>query len=139
MEAKQFGQDWVLRLDRGDEILDSITAFCRDRDIAAGSITGIGATDHAEVGVYSLSEKVYHKHLIQGDMEIISLTGNITRKDGEPYIHLHIAMCGQNNVCVGGHLNSARISVTGEIFIHPVTGPIGRKPDPETNINMMEF
>ena len=131
--------DYIVRLERGEEILGALEKFCLEKDIAAASVSGIGACDLAEVGVYEIDKKAYMKNTYTGSMEILSLLGNITRKDGRPYLHLHITLCGEDNRCIGGHLNKARISVTGEIFIHPVNGLIGRVPDDVTGINLMDL
>ena len=40
---------------------------------------------------------------------------------------------------MGGHLNRAVISLTGEIFIQIVDGCVDRKLDPELNINLLDF
>ena len=52
MEYRKFGSTYILRIDRGEEILESITALCRKEKIYLGSISGIGAV--GEVTLLSL-------------------------------------------------------------------------------------
>ena len=139
MKYLETENDYVVRLERGEEVLKALEDLCLEKDIAAASVSGIGACDLAEVGVYEIEKKAYMKNTFTGSMEILNLTGNLTRRDGRPYLHLHITLCGEDNKCIGGHLNKARISVTGEIFIHPVSGLIGRVPDDVTGINLMDL
>lgn len=42
-------------------------------------------------------------------MEILSLKGNISIKDGEPFLHLHIVLSKEDFTCIGGHLYEAEV------------------------------
>ena len=55
MEYRKFGSTYILRIDRGEEILESITALCRKEKIYLGSISGIGAVGEVTLGVFNLS------------------------------------------------------------------------------------
>ena len=68
-------------------------------------------------GVYNTVTKEYHSIQFQGAFEIVSLTGTVTRKDGDVYLHLHIAAGDEEGLVHGGHLNRAIISATAEIQI----------------------
>jgi predicted DNA-binding protein with PD1-like motif len=67
------------------------------------------------------------------------LTGNITRKDGDVYLHIHIAASGEDGSVIGGHLNEARISATAEIFISKFNGNVERKNDHVIGLNVLDF
>ena len=73
-------------------------------------------------------------------MEITNLTGNISRKDGKPYLHLHITASRSDYTCVGGHLLTARINGACELVVVSFPGvEIGRRMDPELGINLYQF
>ena len=38
MEYRRFGDTWVLRLDRGEEVLSSMETFCRAEGVRLGSV-----------------------------------------------------------------------------------------------------
>ena len=139
MEYKKTGNKYVLRLNRGEEIVSSITELCKKENIKAGSISGIGATQSVEAGFYSFKKKKYQGYCFNQNMEILSLLGNISTKDGEPYLHLHIVVSNDEGEALGGHLTKGIISVTGEIFIDTIDATIERKPDELTGINLMKF
>lgn len=139
MEYKGFGDVYYVRLEKGEEILASLAELCRKEDIALGHLTGLGAVDYLQAGLYSLEEKRYHKNEFTGEFEIVSLVGNITRMDGEVYLHLHIAVSGPDGAVVGGHLNQARISATGEIVVTRVAGEVGRRHDDAVGLNFFAF
>lgn len=139
MEYRRFNNTIVIRLAVGDEVISSIEEVCREEDVNLGYISGIGATDHTKLGIFSPKEKKYYEEELKGDFEIVSLIGNATRKDGEVYLHLHAVLGDPRNKTYGGHLASAIISVTGEIFIQVVDGEVGRKMSEEIGINLLEF
>ena len=139
MEYRKFGNDYVLRIDRGEEVMERLTAFCREAGVKLASVTGLGAANQVTVGLYDVGEKQYHKEELTGPMEITSLTGSITEQEGNPYLHLHITVCGRDLSVRGGHLNECRISATCELNIHCVDGQVGRRYDPVTGLNLFDF
>ena len=140
MEYTHAGNEtYIIRLERGEELLARLTDFCERENVHLASVEGIGASDHAVVGLYDIPSKTYIKHELNGPMELVSLLGNITAKDGKPYLHLHASFCGSDMVLRGGHLNECRISVTCEIFVRTAKGSVGRRPDRETGINLMDL
>jgi len=140
MEYRRFDDAYVIRLDRGDEIISCITDFCRKENVQLGSLTGLGAADHAVIGLYDVTERFYHKTELNGPMEITSLVGNITTKDDETYLHLHINLCDETMSVRGGHLNECRISATSEIIVKKIEGRVERLHDTEvTGLNIFRF
>jgi len=83
---------------------------------------------------------VYSRKSFSGNYEIISLTGNITCRDGEPWPHLHALFGDDQMAVVGGHLDQARVSATFECFITELGGPLNRSsvPDPQTGLFLTE-
>ena len=101
MEYQRFGDTYVIRLDRGEEVLTSLTDLCRRENIVLGSVQGLGASDHAVIGLYDLTVRQYHKIELKGPMEITSLIGGISTKNREPYLHLHVNLCCEDMHVVG--------------------------------------
>ena len=116
MEYKRFGDTLVLRLDPPEEICESITAAARAENIALAESSGIGAADRFTVGVYNTVTTEYRSNTLNGAYEIVSLTGTLTSKDGEPYLHLHFSAGDENGRVSGGYLNRAAVSATAEII-----------------------
>lgn len=139
MIYKKSGDLIALRLNRGEEIVSSIQNVCEKEHVYFGSISGIGAVDHAVVGLYRVSERKYYQNKFDGEMEMTSLLGNSTEKDGKVYLHLHANFARADGQVVGGHLNEAVISGTAEIFISTQKGSIGRQTDPATGLNVFKF
>ena len=140
MEYRRFDDTYVIRMDLGEEILSSLTEFCRNEQVALGSVEALGAADHVVIGLYDVGQQQYHKHTFDGPMEITSLVGSISTKEGEPYLHLHINLCREDMSVIGGHLNECRISATCEMFVRKLDGVVERKLDEAvTGLNLYEF
>ena len=140
MEYRSFGDTYIIRLNRGEEILSALTEFCRKEQIRLGSVEALGASEHAVIGLYDVAARQYHKHAFDEPMEITSLLGNISTKDGEIYLHLHINLCREDMSVIGGHLNECRISATCEMFVRRLEGAVERRLDTEeTGLNLYRF
>ena len=140
MEYRKFPQGYMLRLDPGEEIVSSLTRLVADENIQLASVSAIGATNDVTIGIFNTTEKQYYSQRYQGDYEISALVGSVTRKEGEPYLHLHITI---GNPVTGqvhaGHLTSAVISATLELFLQVWDGQVGRKFSDQVGLNLFEF
>ncbi len=139
MEYKRFENTIILRMDRGEEILETLKTVALKENIKLASVSAIGACDHFVAGVYSIPEQKYYKNEFNGVFEITALVGNINTMNGEYYAHLHITCADEKCNCLGGHLNEARISATCEMVINIIEGNVDRVKNPDTGINVFKF
>ena len=139
MQYRVFGDTYVVRLQRGEEVLACLRELCEKESISLGTVSAIGAVNHVVVGVYRVDEQKYVANTFDCVMELTSLMGNITEKDGEPYLHLHATFGDLTGKVIGGHLNEAVVSATCELFVRKVEGHVGRRLDPETGLNLFDF
>lgn len=136
MKYKKFNNTYVVRIEKDEEVINKITELCNKENIKLGSITGIGATDKLTIGLFDTTSKKYHKTTLTGPMEITSLMGNISTKDGETYLHLHINVCNSDMHVYGGHLNECYISATCELHIIKIDGEVDRYFDESIGLNL---
>ncbi|MCE1246949.1 MAG: DNA-binding protein [Firmicutes bacterium] len=139
MHFRKDGNVYCLRLQKGQEIVESLTQFLKEEYIRAGFITGIGATDDVTIGYYDASHRTYVKEDLKEAFEILGLNGNITIVDDAPFTHLHIMLGNEEFKVMGGHLFRAVVSLTAEIFITAVDMNIERKFDSETGLKTMNI
>ncbi|MBO7178615.1 MAG: DNA-binding protein [Clostridia bacterium] len=138
MEYKRVGNTIVLRAQRGEEIISLLTMLISEENITCGRVSGIGATDKITIGLYNVNTQEYHKDTIEEEMEILSLAGNLTRKEGNPYVHVHGSFATLDRV-YGGHVNEVWISATAEIIIDVIDLVVDRKIDKETGLNLIKL
>ena len=136
---KQFGSKYVLSIDNHQEISAALAAFCREKDIRCGAVYGLGAINKATFRFLDPATKKYVDKTFEEQMEIANLTGNISRSEGKPYLHVHACLGRADYTMIGGHLLRAVVRGACELFIRPMPGPVGRRFDPETGLNLYEF
>lgn len=136
MKYAWHGNTAVLRLEIGEDIIESVSALCAEEKIEAAYITGIGALKYAAVGVYNMDTGVYNEKFYEEFTEVTGLCGNASVMNGEAYIHLHASLARQDTSVVGGHLKKGIVGATAEIFITKLDGKLDRIHDSGTGLNI---
>lgn len=139
MEYRKFKNHYLIRIDRGEEVLEKLNEFIKKEGILTASIEAIGACDEFTVGLYSVDEKKYYSTEYKGEYEIVSFLGNITTNNNAPYIHIHIGCAGRDNIVRGGHLNRCHISGTFEAKVTLIDGEVSRQKDSASGLNVFKF
>lgn len=117
MDYRRFKDTIYLRLDPGEEIIEQIEKVAKKENIQLAQINGLGALNDFTTGVFDTVEKKFHPIHFEGAYEIVSLTGTVTKQDGEVYLHLHMAAGDKDGHVFGGHLSMAYVSATAEIHL----------------------
>ncbi|MBQ2172865.1 MAG: DNA-binding protein [Bacteroidales bacterium] len=135
-----WNERYVLSIDNHEEIMAALADFCKKKKIKAGDITGIGAISEATFRFLDPATKQYVDKVFEEQMEITNLTGNISSKEGEVYLHVHLTCSRRDYTCVGGHLLKARINGACELLVTDFgLTSVGRRFDPETGLNLYDF
>ena len=131
---------YVLSLDNHVEVAAALAAFCEEKDIHAGIVSGLGAVSEATFRYLNPATMKYVDKTFTEQMEVTCLTGNISRKDGIPYLHIHVTASRRDYSCIGGHLLTARVNGACELYVEDYSlDGIGRRFDPETGLNLYDF
>jgi hypothetical protein len=80
-------------------------------------ISGIGMLKNVTIGWFNLDTSEYEDTTYPEPYEVLSLSGNISLKDGSPFAHVHVSLAGRDNKVIGGHLFSGTVCNTIELFI----------------------
>ncbi|WP_296140886.1 PPC domain-containing DNA-binding protein [uncultured Anaerococcus sp.] len=139
MDYKRFDDKIVLRLKKGDKIIESLEKLANEENITGAHFQGIGAVNELKIGVLHPGKDDYEWDIYNEDLEITSLIGNITIFDQKPIVHTHITCAGEGSKVIGGHLGEATCSFTAEIFVDLIDGKLEKQADSELGINIIEF
>lgn len=141
MKSKKINNGYIIRLEKNEEIIESLTKFCEENNIKFGSIAGIGGTNAVSLNYYDLKKGKYITKKFSGkNFEIISLNGNISILNNKPFAHIHIVLGDSDYKTFGGHLVSAIIGITAEITISMIEKKaIKRKLDNEFKLNFLDI
>ncbi len=110
------------RIPYGEDLLASLTGFAREKGITKGRLQMIGAVQGAVVGFYDSRSGKYEDMVFDKPMEVLSLTGNISLKDGEPFVHAHITLGDDKGQSFGGHLMAGTVVFAAEFIIDEFEG-----------------
>ena len=135
MDAQRTTYGWVLRLDRGEEIVETLQGFAARERVRAAAVTGIGAVGEAELGFFAPASGQYTRRTFTGDFEIGSLHGNLSELEGRPFAHCHIVLGASDFTAWTGHLFRGVISVTGEVQVIADPGVLVRQSRPDLGFN----
>ena len=104
---------YLLRIQRGDELVEEVLRFCEKEGIRAAWVEGLGAGDKVEISYYDFEKREYVPAVFEEEFELLNLTGNIALIDDKPFLHAHVTLGRKDMSTLGGHLHSMRVSGTG--------------------------
>ena len=137
MGSKEYarGRRVVARLRHGGDLLQEVTAVADERGMAAAEVRAIGALSEARLAFYDQQERRYGEFSVDGPVEIVSLLGNVSRRDGATMAHLHASLAGHDGACVGGHVVPGCRVFACELMLQELEGdPLEREYDEVTGL-----
>lgn len=144
MEYKKMKDNIYLRVDKSENVIETIKEICKKEGICGGYFQGIGACSTATLSTYIPEQNDFIDHKISGMLEMVSLMGNITMDcHNQPFLHSHAVFSYLNQAgeiaVAAGHLKEAKIGYTGEIIITPADDTIGRQFDTNAGIEVWKL
>ncbi|KPJ65512.1 MAG: hypothetical protein AMJ43_10555 [Coxiella sp. DG_40] len=134
----KLSQIYVLRVKSDEELVHSISQYCKSNSITSGVIIGIiGSLQSAKLGFLKELPGKYITRELQGPLEIVSAQGNVATYQNEFALHIHILVSDENHA-IGGHLNGAKVFSTAEIVLAQLDGQIIRGFDDYTGLKELK-
>jgi predicted DNA-binding protein with PD1-like motif len=129
------GRTFVGRLATGTDLVREIEAFCAERGIHAAWVSVVGAVQHAAFAYYDQAAKRYVEQESDAHHELSGFVGNISLRDGQPFLHAHADFSSRVGETVGGHLVPGCRVWVAEVTIREMTGvDLVRTPDEITGL-----
>lgn len=116
-------QPVLVRLPKGEDLLAALTDACTRRGITKAAIQVIGALERATLGYYLQDERRYVSYELPEHCEVLAGVGNVSLKDGECFVHLHLTLSRADGTCLGGHAMAGCPVFAAEALLLPVPGP----------------
>lgn len=125
------------KLSFGCDLLEELTKVANESGVRLGRIEAIGAVQKARIGFYNQNKHKYQFHLFNQPQEIVKLAGNISMKDGKPFVHAHVTLADKAGKSYGGHLAEGTIVFACEFVLEAFEGPeFSRRLDKETGLSL---
>jgi uncharacterized protein len=129
------GRAFVGRLATGTDLVTEIERFCAEQAIRSAWVSVVGAVSHAAFAYYEQDERRYLELSSDDHHEIIGFTGNVSLRDGQPYLHAHAGFAGRDGGSVGGHVLPGCTVFVAEVTIREMGDvDLERLPDEATGL-----
>ena len=140
MDFRKFDRSYVVRFDKGEELVSNLKVLCEKEGIHLASVQGIASADHVVLGVYDNAEKTLKTKSFDGTFEVASILGNITTFGPHVYDHLHAVISNEAMETFGGHVVECTISGSAELILTTIPGEVGRVDrDDSTGLKVIDF
>lgn len=135
----ELGIKLVARAEYDSDLIKFITALAKNNGITTATFTVIGALKNAKLGFYDQERQGYSETLLLAPQEIASCTGNISLKEGTPFIHAHAVLADGNGNTKAGHLLEGKV-FAAEIHLAELLGTeLERKNDLVTGLSLWDI
>src|SRR6266446_2673723 len=131
-------QQYAVIFYQGDEAFSGLLEFARKYHVTSAHFTAIGAVNGATLGWFDPQRKMYKKIPIQGQHEVLGMSGDIALCQGKPVVHTHMQVGQSDGTTRGGHVLAAYVSPTLQVMItvDPVT--MQKRFDPDTDLTVID-
>ena len=114
---------FILVLNSGDDLLESITQCAREAKLSGASISGVGQLQDPTLAFDSSNTKAKPTlHTFPGLYKLGSLNGKVAVNGDKYFTHAQVALGYKQYEGFVGRVDSAKVGKTAEITVVPVTG-----------------
>jgi uncharacterized protein len=123
---------------QGDEAFSGLLEFAKKYDVRGAHFTAIGALNGATLGWFDPQRKMYKKIPINGQHEVIGMSGDIALYQGKPVVHTHMVVGGPDGTTHAGHVLAAYASPTLEVMVTVDPAAMQKRFDPATDLTLID-
>lgn len=122
------GNAAFVSLEPGEDLLAGLDRAVEALGIEAATVQAIGALERAVIGFLDPEDGQYQP-LRTGHVELLSGLGNVSMRDGRPFVHLHLTLAGRDGTAMGGHAMEGCVAFVVEAYLRRLGGPAPERQD----------
>lgn len=131
---------FVLVFETNDELARGLKEFASEQKLASASFKAIGALSSVKLGWLNWETKQYEQSVsLDEQVELLSLSGDVALKDGEPQVHAHAVIGKRDGTAHGGHLLQAHIRPTCEVVLTESPAHLKKEFNPSAGIALIKL
>lgn len=140
MQSRDTETGFIIKLERGEEVIASLSDFCTRHSVQTAVFQGIGAVERVQIGYYDLGKKEYFFRKEEGVFEVASMQGNVALVEEKPFVHAHavLSRCDESLECIGAHIKEAYVAVTLEVYLTALNTALSRKMDNSIGLKLLD-
>jgi predicted DNA-binding protein with PD1-like motif len=133
------GRNLVVRAKHDSDIVEFLTELAKKNRIMIATFTAIGALKYAKLGFYDQKTHEYLENLLSAPQEIACCVGNISMKEGEPFVHAHAVLADRDGNTKAGHLLEGKVFAAEVHLIELLGTKLVRKNDAVTGLSLWDI
>ncbi|MFP3879869.1 MAG: PPC domain-containing DNA-binding protein [Dehalococcoidia bacterium] len=131
-------RQFMIRVQHGSDLVQFLVDTAKNKELNTANFMAIGALKDARLGYYDQTSQEYEEWNVESPHEIVNCTGNISLKEGEPFVHAHVVLADRDGSTKGGHLFEGTV-FAAEVHLWELAGPmLERKYDGVTGLSLWE-
>ena len=125
----------MTRLTKGADLVEEIGRVARENGLRKASVQVIGALTGARLAYYIQADQRYVDHEVDECVELLAGLGNVSIKDDDIFVHLHLTLSREDGTTTGGHAMDGCTIFAAECVLTPVEGKdLVRRHDAATGL-----
>lgn len=131
-------KEYAVIFAQGDEAFSGLQEFAEKYQIQSAHFTAIGALNGATLAWFDPQRKMYRTIPIHGQVEVLSMIGDIALYQGKPTVHTHMVVGLSDGTTKGGHVLDAHVSPTLEVMVTVDPIAMHKRLDPKTDLTLID-
>jgi predicted DNA-binding protein with PD1-like motif len=131
-------KQYAVIFSQGDEAFSGLLEFAEKYEVTSAHFTAIGALNGATLGWFDPQRKMYKKIPINGQHEVIGMSGDIALYQGKPVVHTHMVVGSPDGTARAGHVLAAYVSPTLEVMVTADPVAMQKRFDPATDLTLID-
>jgi predicted DNA-binding protein with PD1-like motif len=132
-------QTHVLVFESGDDVLAGLDDFARRNQVTAAHFSAIGGFSDVVLGYFDLATKQYRRIPVPEQVEVVSLSGDIALRAGDPMVHAHVVVGRADGSTLAGHLLEGHVRPTLELILVQSPRYLRRRIDDATGLPLLDL
>jgi uncharacterized protein len=131
---------YALIFETGDELATGLSRFAEEQKLGGSSFKAIGAFSSVKLAWFNWQTRKYQPSVVLDEqVELLSLVGDIALKDGQPQVHAHVVIGKSDGTAHGGHLMEAHVRPTCEVVLTESPEHMQKQLDPESGLALIRL
>jgi len=137
MRVQRFDERFIVRIEAGERVVATLLDGLRREGVGFANLSRQGLS--ARLGFWKPDQRADDDREFDEQLEVVSFVGNASVRDGEPFLHLHVALGRADLWVVGGHLDEAVVHPAIEVWLRTEDVDLQRRRDPATGLDLLDL
>lgn len=139
MRYQRFGDRYMLRLDSGEPVLQTLLGFLDTATIPCANVSATGGVNRVRLAHWNEQTGEYDVRTFTEQLEVLGFQGNAAMKGGAPYLSLEGVFGRADFSVIGGHVAEAWVHPTLEVWFRTEGVGVMRRHDDASGLDLLDL